>query len=184
MMSTAKSESGEIIQLLQDIEAQSRKFAFDIPRQEETKLFWEGVLFTILGKKLLTALGEVKEILNYPQYVTSVPGAQKWVRGVANVRGSLLPIFDLQEFFGGNPITIGRKTRVLVIEHEGLFAGLMVEDVFGMRHFNTDLLMQDNNIDKDISRYFTGAYDVDGNQCPILSMRVLAEDQDFQVVAA
>ncbi len=184
MMPTAKSESSEIILLLQDIENQSRKNAFDIPHKEETKLFWEGVLFAILGKKILTALGEVKEILNYPQNVSTVPGAQKWVRGVANVRGSLLPIFDLQEFLGGSPISIGRKTRVLVIEHEGLFAGLMVEDVFGMRHFNTELHIQDYNADKSVSRYMAGAYDVDGVLCPILSMRVLAEDQEFQVVAA
>ena len=184
MMSTAKPESNEIILLLQDIESQSRKHAFAIPHQEETKLFWEGVLFTIMGRRLLTALSEVKEILNYPQYVTSVPGAYSWVRGVANVRGSLLPIFDLQEFLGGGQISIGRKTRVLVIEHEGLFVGLMVEDVFGMRHFNTELLIQEYDAEKTISRYVTGAYDVDGDQCPILSMRLLAEDQEFQVVAA
>jgi twitching motility protein PilI len=183
-MPTAKSESKEIILLLQDIEQQSRKFAFDIPHKEESKLFWEGVLFTILGKKFLTALSEVKEILNYPQNVSSVPGAQKWVRGVANVRGSLLPIFDLQQFLGGNPISISRKTRVLVIEHEGVFAGLMVEDVFGMRHFNTELHIQEHNVDKPISSYISGAYDVEGILCPILSTRVLAEDQSFQVVAA
>ncbi len=183
-MPTAKSESGEIIQLLRDIENQSRNNAFDIPHKEESKLFWEGVLFTILGKKLLTGLGEVKEILNYPQNVSTVPGAQKWVRGVANVRGSLLPIFDLQEFLGGGSISIGRKTRVLVIEHEGLFAGLMVEDVFGMRHFNTELHIQDYKADESISRYTAGAYDVDGILCPILSMHILVEDQDFQVVAA
>jgi twitching motility protein PilI len=183
-MSTAMSESAEIILLLQDIENKSREAAFDIPHKEESKLFWEGVLFNILGKKFLTALGDVKEILNYPQNVSSVPGAQEWVRGVANVRGSLLPIFDLQQFLGGGPISIGRKTRVLVIEHEGLFAGLMVEDVFGMRHFNTELHIRGHKVDKPLDRYLAGAYDVDGMLCPILSMRVLAEDQNFQVVAA
>ncbi len=183
-MPTAKSESNEIILLLQDIENKSREFAFDIPHKEESKLFWEGVLFTILGKKFLTALGDVKEILNYPQNVSSVPGAKKWVRGVANVRGSLLPIFDLQQFLGGNPLSVGRKTRILVIEHEGLFAGLMVDDVYGMRHFNTDLHVQEHTVDKPVNNYVSGAYDVDGILCSILSMRVLAEDQGFQVVAA
>jgi twitching motility protein PilI len=183
-MPTAKSESGEIVLLLQEIEKKSREFAFDIPHKEESTLFWEGVLFTILGKKFLTALSDVKEILNYPQNVSSVPGAKKWVRGVANVRGSLLPIFDLQQFLGGQRLTVGRKTRILVIEHEGLFAGLMVDDVFGMRHLNTDLHIREHNSDKSISSYVSGAYDIDGVICPILSMRVLAEDQGFQVVAA
>jgi twitching motility protein PilI len=184
MMPNSKSESAEIILLLQDIENQSRRNAFEIPHKEESKQFWEGVLFSILGKKFLTALGDVKEILNYPQNVSSVPGAKRWVRGVANVRGSLLPIFDLQQFLGGNQISLSRKTRVLVIEHEGLFAGLMVEDVFGMRHFNTELRINEHSADAPISQYISGAYDVEGVLCPILSMHVLAEDNTFQVVAA
>jgi len=183
-MPTMESEAREIILLLQDIESQSRKHAFDLPHKEESQFTWEGVLFTILGEKLLTALGEVKEILNYPHNVTSVPGAQSWVRGVANVRGSLLPIFDLQEFLGGEAIAIGRRTRVLVIEHEGLFAGLMVADVYGMRHFNQELRIQDHERTGSIGRYMAGAYDVDGDLCPILSMHKLAEDPEFQVVAA
>ncbi len=183
-MPNSKSESAEIVLLLQDIENQSRRNAFEIPHKEESKQFWEGVLFSILGKKFLTALGDVKEILNYPQNVSSVPGAQRWVRGVANVRGSLLPIFDLQQFLGGNHISLSRKTRVLVIEHEGLFAGLMVEDVFGMRHFNTELRINEYSADAPISQYISGAYDVEGVLCPILSMHVLAEDNTFQVVAA
>ncbi len=183
-MTAAESEAREIILLLQDIENQSRKFAFELPHKEESKLTWEGVLFTILGRKLLTALGEVKEILNFPSSVTPVPGAQPWVRGVANVRGSLLPIFDLQRYLGGNAITTGRKTRVLVIEHEGLFAGLMVADVFGMRHFNEELRIQEHETIGLLGRYVTGVYDVDGDKCPILSMQMLAEDPDFQVVTA
>jgi twitching motility protein PilI len=184
MMSTAKSESADILLLLKDIENKSRKLAFDIPHHEESKLFWEGVLFSIMGKKFLTSLSDVKEILNYPQNVSSVPGAHRWVRGVANVRGSLLPIFDLQHFLGGDFLSISRKTRVLVIEYEGLFAGLMVEDVYGMRHLNTDLHISKYAADEQVSRYISGAYDVDGDNCPILSMRVLAEDHSFQVVAA
>lgn len=183
-MPTIESESREIILLLQNIENKSREFAFDLPHKEESKLTWEGVLFTILGEKLLTALGEVKEILNYPSNVTSVPGAQSWVRGVANVRGSLLPIFDLQEYLGGGAIAIGRRTRVLVIEHEGLFVGLMVADVYGMRHFDEELRIQKHEAAEPMGRYVTGAYDVDGDRCPILSMHVLAEDPEFQVVAA
>lgn len=183
-MTPAESEAREIILLLRDIEDQSRKFAFDLPHKEESKLTWEGVLFTILDRRLLTALGEVKEILNYPPTVTPVPGAQSWVRGVANVRGSLLPIFDLQKYLGGNSISIGRKTRVLVIEHEGLFAGLMVADVFGMRHFNEELCIREHGTIGLLGRYVTGAYDVDGDKCPIISMKVLAEDPDFQVVTA
>ncbi len=169
--------------LLQNIESQSREFAFDLPHKEESKLTWEGVLFTILGARLLTALDEVKEILNYPSNVTSVPGAQPWVRGVANVRGSLMPIFDLQEYLGGSAINIGRRTRVLVIEHEGLFAGLMVADVFGMRHFDEELRIQKQESTDQIGRYVTGAYDVDGDHYPIISMHILAEDPEFQVVA-
>ena len=46
---------------------------------------------------LLTRMGEVSEILDPPDY-TRVPGVKDWVVGIANVRGSLLPLMDLKGF--------------------------------------------------------------------------------------
>jgi chemotaxis signal transduction protein len=59
--------------------------------------------------------------------VTPVPGAQRAVLGVRNLRGQILPIVDLATVFAirgsGNP------QRVLVAEAKGQRAGFAIDDV-------------------------------------------------------
>ena len=71
-----------------------------------------------------------------PSVVTRVPGAKAWIRGIANVRGQLLPVVDLRAFLGGGTTNTDRSTRVLVAHHREVPAGLLVDEVLGFRRFN------------------------------------------------
>jgi len=174
--------AGEILRLLADIERRSRQFSDGIPK-EEVVLLWEGVLFTAAGLKMIAPLDEVKEILNYPPTVTKVPGATKWMLGVANIRGNLLPIIDLQVYLGGQAVNIGRRARVLVVNHEGLYAGLLVADVQGMRHFSEDQLTGMEIPPEQVTPYIAKAYEYEGAIRPVFSMNRLAENSEFRVAA-
>jgi twitching motility protein PilI len=55
--------------------------------------------FLLSGENFLAPIGEVAEILKTPRY-TMVPGVEPWMRGLANVRGRLLPITDMMMFLG------------------------------------------------------------------------------------
>ncbi len=79
----------------------------------------------------------VGEVLHEPRY-TQLPGVKTWVKGVANVRGRLLPIMDLCGFLGTELSPLRKQRRVLVVEHLDVFAGLIVDEVFGMQHFPVD----------------------------------------------
>lgn len=180
----AASESTELLQILLDIEQKSYEHSADVLSGEEKKDVWEAVLFSVAGERVATSLKEVKEILNLPPVITSVPGSKGWVRGVANVRGNLLPVIDLQAFLGGSKIVAGWRTRMLVINFEGLFAGLMVDDVLGMRHFLVDSFTESEPSSTLISKYIRGAYTADSENWPVFSIPALVEDTVFQVAAA
>ena len=60
---------------------------------------WTGVGFTLSGENFLAPIGEVAEVLKVPRY-TLVPGVESWMKGLANVRGRLLPISDMMMFMG------------------------------------------------------------------------------------
>ena len=60
---------------------------------------------------------------------------QPWVRGIANIRGNLLPVIDLSGCLTGGVTRITGKTRVLVIDYNGFYSGLIVDEVLGMKHF-------------------------------------------------
>ncbi len=94
---------------------------------------WTGVGFTLAGENFLAPIGEIAEILKTPRY-TLVPGVESWMRGLANVRGRLLPITDILLFLGRKSNKQEQKRRVLVVDHEEMFAGLVVDEVLGMQH--------------------------------------------------
>ena len=58
---------------------------------------------------------QVREILEYG-VITRVPSTPPWIRGVINVRGSVVPVIDLAVKFGLTPKPAGRRTCVLLIE--------------------------------------------------------------------
>ncbi|MES9854993.1 MAG: chemotaxis protein CheW [Sedimenticola sp.] len=171
------------VELLQDIESRSRRFAIGLPQQVEVKQFWEGVLFVSSGMHSIAPLNEVKEILNYPSAVTSVPGTKPWILGVANIRGNLLPLIDLQLFLGGTATTIGRRSRVLVIDHQGLYAGLLVGDVKGIRHLTDEQGAPVPLLPNTARRYIQRAYKLEGAVWSVFSMGMLAETSGFRVAA-
>lgn len=66
-----------------------------------------------------------------PQAITHVPKAPPFVRGVMNLRGRIIPVVDLRERFGLEPIEEERKKtmRIVIIDVQGVMAGLIVDAV-------------------------------------------------------
>jgi twitching motility protein PilI len=176
--------SRELIMLLKDIEQRSRQQVEGLPEQNDTQGMWEGIFFHIAGTDVVAPIDEVKEILNYPSSVTLVPGAKKWLLGIANIRGNLLPVIDLQLFLGGQPIVVGKRSRVLVIEFHGNQAGLLVGGVQGMRYFSDEKRHAIQALTGPIGQYVREAFELEGETWPIFSMKMLAESTGFQVAAA
>lgn len=176
-------EAEELVALLKNIELRSQKEVDGLPQQRDLTRYWEGLVFNSLGMRLVTALHEVAEILNDVPNLTRVPGAKDWVRGVANIRGNLMPIVDLQLFLGGRQTLIGRRSRVLIIHQEGLNTGLLVSNVLGMRHFPESGRINGLSESENIGSFLDGGFRMDGEDWPIFSMLKLAGDSGFQVAA-
>jgi chemotaxis signal transduction protein len=87
------------------------------------------------GELYLVAREETREVLSVPSQLTRVPGAKAWIKGLANVRGALLPVIDLRQFLGSGATPLTRNTRVIVVNHREVPAGLLVDEVLGFRRF-------------------------------------------------
>ncbi len=67
-----------------------------------------------------------------PPALTRVPGLPSWVAGVANWRGRVLAVVDLQPLLGGGvPAAPGRRSRLVVLSSAGVTVGLLVDGVDG-----------------------------------------------------
>lgn len=126
---------GSPIQWLLHIEWLAKQRARGLPRQLSIETIWRGIAFRLGQTDLITPLNEIREVLPYIGRLAKVPGAKSWVKGLANIRGLLLPVIDLNECLGGGAITIESQTRMLIINHAGISAGLLVDEVIGIKAF-------------------------------------------------
>ncbi|RMG29923.1 MAG: purine-binding chemotaxis protein CheW [Gammaproteobacteria bacterium] len=175
-----KSSSGgsRAYALLRSIESQVREHAAPLPIEVEVREDWVGIGFRVGDQRLLAPLGEVVEILTHPA-LSPVPGTRRWVRGIANVRGNLLPIMDLRGYLEGRPTPPGRRSRVLVIDHRGVYSGLVVDEVLGLRHFLPEERVASVEVPEAYRPYVEGGFLVGDESWGIFSLRRLAETPQF-----
>ena len=93
----------------------------EITREQVSSANDQGVqqyhTFLIGGEEYAVSLLKVKEIIEY-DVVTKVPKTPEWVRGVINLRGSVVPVVDLAVKFRQDPSLIGKLTCIVIAEVE------------------------------------------------------------------
>ncbi len=172
------------IRLLYDIGQKCLEVAKGLPKRIDVSRDWSGIGFRVGDYSLVAPLGQVHEILHSPA-LTVVPGAQPWVRGVANVRGVLLPIMDLRGYLG-TPAAANTSltTRVLMIKNEELITGLLIDEVLGLKHFKEEeKITAVTKFDDSLRKFIRGAFKQNGEETLVFSMEALALDPDFYQVA-
>ena len=95
---------------------------------------WSGITFGLGEARLACNIDRVAEILPCPQS-TPVPGAKAWIAGLANVRGELLTVIDLKCFLTGSRAQVRSNSRLLATSLNKAPIGLLIDEVFGQRHF-------------------------------------------------
>lgn len=172
-------------QTLVDLAEKSRQHAQALPARVDASPRWSGIGFSLLGYRFVAPLGQISEMLEVP-FSTSLPGVQSWVVGLANVRGRLLPLFDMPSFFGGKPHGPRKQHRVLVVDLDKFYSGLIVDKAYGMQHFTSEEFIDEMEELPDAVKSVTeGAYkDAVGNTWAVLHVPSLLEDPRFANVAA
>lgn len=73
--------------------------------------------FIVNAKMYAVNILDIKEIIEYGQ-ITKVPRMPSFIRGVINLRGSVVPVIDLSARFGHTGADITRKSCVVIVEVE------------------------------------------------------------------
>ena len=173
-------------ELLKELEKRSRTVATaERCRSERRAGSGWGWLFAWAGRPFSIAREETREVLGYPAVITRIPGAKSWVKGLANVRGQLLPMLDLRQFLGSGATTPGRNTRVVVVNHREIPAGLIVDEVLGFRRFaESEFNAEAPPTVVRCESYLAGAFRRGGEVWPVLSLKSLVESQSFLQAAS
>ena len=121
-------------ELLRQLDARCRENSTGLPVASGIIEDWLGIGFAINDLPLLAKMEDITEILPVPTTIR-VPGVKPWVLGLANIRGTLMPVLDMNGYLYGKTSKIRKESRVLIISHQTLAAGLLVDEVFGLRRF-------------------------------------------------
>ena len=71
--------------------------------------------FALGGEMFAVGILNVKEIIEYGN-LTEIPMMPAFIRGVINLRGSVVPVIDLSARFGGKSAELGRRTCIVIVE--------------------------------------------------------------------
>lgn len=167
------------LELLYDYERRVQERASSLPRNAEIANRWSGIVFRLGEDLLLAPMEQVAEILDPPQ-CTRVPGTRSWFMGIANVRGSLLPVTDLHGFVHSGRASNARNARLLVYSKDGMRAGVRVDDVLGLRQF---VLEESGNEQTDVhdslQPYIERTFRQGDQVWPVFSLALFADSRAF-----
>jgi purine-binding chemotaxis protein CheW len=88
--------------------------------------------FFLVNEECAISILKVREIIEYDA-ITTVPKMEPWVRGVINLRGSVVPVVDLAAKFGMEQKPVGKTTCIVIVEarfeDQQTIVGLIVDAV-------------------------------------------------------
>jgi purine-binding chemotaxis protein CheW len=148
------------------------------PPEEEAQY----LTFMLSGEMFAIGILGIKEILEYGQ-LTSVPLMPAFVRGVINLRGSVVPVVDLSARFGRNSSEITRRSCIVIIEADSEAGtqdvGLMVDAVSAVLEIPASEIEPAPNFGTKIrADFISGMAKVNGKFVIVLNVdRVLSVDE-------
>lgn len=146
---------------------------------------WVGVGFRIGEEAFVANRDQVREVLMLPETMSRVPGAKRWLLGIANLRGHLLPLIDIKLMLGSGRTSLRRSTRVISVNHREIPAGLVVDEVLGFRRF-VEQEFSDAKQETVVrcERFVAGAYARNDETWPIFNLFDFIESNQFLQAAA
>ena len=135
----------------------------------------ELLLFKLSGRHQRYGINvfKVREVLPCPR-LTVMPKLQKFVIGVAHIRGQTISVIDLAYAIGGRPSTNIDKCFIIIAEYNRSTHAFLVSSVERILNMNWDKIMPPPKGAGD-SNYMTAVTEIDGELVEILDVEKILE---------
>jgi len=119
--------------------------------QENTGDVLQVVCFKLAEEEYAFDITQVQEFIRL-QPITEVPQMPAFVLGVVNIRGSVVPVFDLRKKFRLPEKTPDDLTKILVVTVDGELISFIVDEILDNIKISTDQLDPAPTIKMEISK--------------------------------
>ena len=128
------------------------------------------VAFKLRDEEYGVSILNVQEIRNLTD-ITRVPFSADFIKGVINLRGSVLPVIDLKKRLGLAETPYTDDTRIVTVNIDDLHVGMLVDAVTEVLTIDSKPVDTKKAInDKSGSRFLSGIGNVDGRLIIMLNL--------------
>jgi purine-binding chemotaxis protein CheW len=110
----------------------------------------------------------VVEVAQVPAQVTRLPKTPKFLEGVVNLRGEVLPVVDQRRRFDMPALQARESRRLVVMKTERHRAGLIVDSVSDVLRIRPEHIEPPPNLTNDISRLVQGVINLQSSNRLVL----------------
>lgn len=86
----------------------------------------EYVIFRLAEESYGVDIDHVENIEKYTN-ITRVPYTKKYISGIINLRGNIIPVIDVRKRLGLEPKEPDKDSRIMIVNYEELNVGLLVD---------------------------------------------------------
>ena len=142
------------------------------------------IVFSINQQSFGIEIFKIKEVLSYRK-ITPLPQMEGFIKGIINLRGAIIPVFDLSEKFN---LPIEEYTQfhvIIVVEISGRVMGIIVDEISDVLEILPEEFQTTGNLPPNIRReYLKGVGKKDDEMIILLDMNHLLSPEELELVDA
>ncbi|MDO9566062.1 MAG: chemotaxis protein CheW [Candidatus Desulfaltia sp.] len=142
------------------------------------------VVFSINQQIFGIEIFKIKEVLSYRK-VTPLPQVEEFVKGIINLRGAVIPVFDLREKFN---LPVKEYTRfhvIIVVEIAGRIMGVIVDEISDVVEILPEEFQTTGNLPSNLQRkYLKGVGKKQDEMIILLDIERLLSREELELVDA
>jgi len=149
--------------------------------QPETEIDYshgiELVAFNVCDQKYCIEITQIREIRRWSP-VTVLPHAPSEILGVMNLRGAVIPIFDLACYFGLGRTNANERNVVIICAVKNRSVGILVESVSEIISIDPNEIQETPNVKSAVTKsVIQGVLSVEGEMARLISLDPIVDPE-------
>ncbi len=167
------------------LKEEKKKFDKNIPvaveEEEEDTQKDKYLSFSLADEDYAIEIKHVNEIIGMQKF-TEVPNVKRYIKGIINLRGNIIPVVDVRTRFKVEQIDYDDRTSIIVVMNQNIMIGLIVDEVSEVLKITEDKIASRPQTNKGSqSKFIQGVGKVGEDVKIILDLQRLLFDEDTRV---
>ena len=127
---------------------------------------------------------KIKEVVSYRK-ITPLPNMIGFIKGIIDLRGVVLPVFDLREKFNLSETTYTPFHIIIVMEISGRAMGVIVDEISDVVELSPDEVQASSNLPPDVqAEYIKGIGKKEHELIVLLDVDRLLSSEELEILDA